>query len=84
MAESHDYPFLSRNAFEELLDKFLDSKSVNRRRKTFITREDFDFCIRVLQKPANTKIGNAKERYWAKKTLLYVTLERQLTLYCNL
>ena len=22
MAESHDYPFLSRNAFEELLDKF--------------------------------------------------------------
>ena len=37
IAESYDYPFLSHNTFEELLDKFLDSKLVNRRRKTFIT-----------------------------------------------
>lgn len=63
MAESQDYPFLSRNAFDNLVSKYLDCKSVNRQRKTFITREDFDFCIKVLQDPANTIIGNAKDRH---------------------
>ncbi|KAF0439684.1 retrotransposon nucleocapsid protein [Gigaspora margarita] len=67
MNEPHEYPFLSRDAFENLLAKYLDSKSVNRRRKTFITREDFDFCIKVLQTPTDTTTGTAKDYYWAKK-----------------
>lgn len=68
MAEHQDYPFLSCNAFDELLSRYLSSKSVNRRCKTFITREDFDFCIKVLKDPTNTIIGSAKDRYWAKNT----------------
>ncbi|RIB05581.1 hypothetical protein C2G38_2219280 [Gigaspora rosea] len=77
MNEPQEYPFLSHAIFENLLAKYLDSKLANRRRKTFITCEDFDFCIKVLQNPTDTTIGTAKDRYWAKKSFTLRDLETQ-------
>ncbi|CAG8762274.1 18992_t:CDS:1 [Gigaspora rosea] len=67
MNEPQEYLFLSRDAFKNLLAEYLDSKSANRKCKTFNTHEDFDFCIKVLQNPTDTTIGTAKDCNWAKK-----------------
>ncbi|KAF0500633.1 hypothetical protein F8M41_020219 [Gigaspora margarita] len=69
MNKPQESPFLSYDTFENLLAKYLDSKSSNRRRKTFITCENFDFCIKVLQNPMDTTNGTATDHYWAKKSI---------------
>ena len=65
---NQEYPFLPKNLFNDLVNKYLENKSPSRRRKTFISRDDYDLIISVLHEPSNTKIGTAKDRNWIKDT----------------
>jgi len=59
-----EYPFMSRNAFNQLAADFL--KTCKRIRKAVITEDDYNLIIRILKDPDNTSTATPKERYWAK------------------
>ncbi|CAG8768307.1 4019_t:CDS:2, partial [Cetraspora pellucida] len=65
---NQEYPFISRQVFNELIDKYLDKKSLARRRKTFISQTDYDLIITVLREPANPSLETPKDQYWIKNS----------------
>jgi hypothetical protein len=66
MSNQEEYSFFPKKLFDDLANKYLEKKSPNRRRKTFISCSDYDLIISVLREPNNTKIGTAKDRNWIK------------------
>ncbi|CAG8768192.1 5614_t:CDS:2, partial [Racocetra persica] len=68
MSTQEEYPFISRETFNNLIKKYLESKSLNRRRKTFILQTDYDLIISVLRDPNNLNLGTPKDRHWIKNS----------------
>jgi hypothetical protein len=61
-----EYPFMSREAFAQLVASFLSTSNPAYRRKAIIIQEDYDMIINILKKPDNTSIATSKDRFWVK------------------
>jgi hypothetical protein len=61
-----EYPFMSRNAFDELVTDFLKECNPAYRRKAVITQDDYDMIIEILKEPEDTSLATSKERFWVK------------------
>jgi len=56
---------ISKAAFDAIVERFISSRSENKREKTLITQTMYDEAIEVLKEPKNkATISTPRHRYW--------------------
>ena len=84
-AQPHAYPlqpqqpsyqgFPSAAQFNAMMDEYLMSLSPKKQAKALLTQQMYDDILTVLLNPAETKIGSAQFRFWAKKMFKLVSTQ---------
>ncbi|CAG8757123.1 10351_t:CDS:1, partial [Racocetra fulgida] len=68
MSTQEEYLFILRETFNNLIKKYLESKSLNRHCKTFILQTDYDLIISILCEPNNVNLETSKDQHWIKNS----------------
>jgi hypothetical protein len=61
--------------FQAMVDEYLNSLSVKKQTKALLTQQMYDDVLSVLLHPAETKVGSAQFRFWAKKMFKLISTQ---------
>ena len=62
---------VSKPAFDIIIERFISSRSMQKREKLLMTQEMYEKAIEILKKPKDSTISTPKHRYWVHKFYVF-------------
>src|SRR5689334_11008807 len=64
--------FVSRTAFDAVLDQYIQKHHESKRPKLFVTQDMYDEAIQILCNPENSQISDKKTRHWVNYAINFI------------